>query len=112
MARLGELFDSLAVTYMAETKDSRVNAVEVLYQSFPFFLSLNASYGSWLLSPVLEFASSSAWSSNHQFAPRDIGQCSYPPITLLEILTDKFAGTAYPNATGNAASHSQGVERG
>ncbi|KIP05603.1 hypothetical protein PHLGIDRAFT_108072, partial [Phlebiopsis gigantea 11061_1 CR5-6] len=68
----------------------RVNPVEVMYSSFPFFLSLNASYGGWLLSPVLEFASSNAW--GNPYAPRDIG-------------------IAYPNATGNSASHSQGVEQ-
>ena len=87
----------------------RVNAVEVLYQSFPFFLSLNASYGGWLLSPVLDFASSNAWS--HPYAPRDIGDLSLILIVLPCVLPVKPTGTSYPNATGNAAAHNQGVER-
>ena len=49
----------------------RVNPVEVLYASFPFFLSINASYGACLLKPVLDYASSSAWTQ--PYAPRDIG---------------------------------------
>ena len=87
----------------------RVNAVEVLYQSFPFFLSLNASYGGWLLSPVLDFASSNAWS--HPFAPRDIGNLSFILIMYPCVLPENSIGTAYPNATGNSFAHNQGVER-
>ena len=49
----------------------RVNPVEVLYASFPFFLSVNASYGAWLLQPVLDYASSPGWTQ--LYAPRDIG---------------------------------------
>ena len=50
---------------------SRVNPVEGLYQTFPFFLVLNATYCGWLLQPVLEFADSNLWSL--PYAPRDIG---------------------------------------
>lgn len=70
--------------------DNRVNAVELMYATFPFFLVVNASYGGWLLDPVLEFASSSLW--RNPYAPRDIG-------------------TTYPNATGDPDEHGQGVEQ-
>ena len=50
---------------------SRVNAVELMYAAFPFFLTVNASYAGWLLDPVLEFASSPSWP--YTYAPRDIG---------------------------------------
>lgn len=49
----------------------RVNPVEVLYAAFPLFLSVNASYGAWLLTPVLDYASSPGW--QQPYAPRDIG---------------------------------------
>lgn len=70
---------------------ARVNPVEIMYSAFPFFLTVNASYGGWLLRPVLDFAVSPGW-ANRPYAPRDIGN-------------------AYPNATGNPAAHSQGVEQ-
>lgn len=42
-----------------------------MYASFPFFLSINATYGGWLLAPVFEFASSPAWT--YPYAPKDLG---------------------------------------
>ena len=45
--------------------------MENLYASFPFFLYMNATYGKYLLEPVLEVASSSNWTQ--QYAPQDIG---------------------------------------
>ncbi|EKM54251.1 uncharacterized protein PHACADRAFT_146023 [Phanerochaete carnosa HHB-10118-sp] len=68
----------------------RVNPVEVLYSAFPFFLSVNGSYGGWLLKPVLDYASSPAWTQ--PYSPRHIG-------------------LNYPNATGDPTTHDQGVER-
>ncbi|KAJ3557496.1 hypothetical protein NM688_g1439 [Phlebia brevispora] len=69
----------------------RVNAVEGLYAAFPFFLYLNATYGGYLLEPVLEYANTSSWTPANLYAPSDIG-------------------ANYPNATGTQ-SHSEGVER-
>ncbi|GJE95240.1 DUF5127 and DUF1793 domain-containing protein [Phanerochaete sordida] len=53
----------------------RMNPVEVMYAAFPFFLAVNASYGGWLLKPVLEYASSPKWSE--MYAPGDLG-ATYP----------------------------------
>ncbi|KAF7790198.1 hypothetical protein EIP86_001150 [Pleurotus ostreatoroseus] len=50
--------------------DGRINPVEGLYKAFPFFLYMNATYGGWLLDPVLEFANSSRWP--FPYAPQDI----------------------------------------
>ncbi|GJE95228.1 DUF4965 and DUF1793 domain-containing protein [Phanerochaete sordida] len=46
-----------------------------MFSAFPFFLSLNVSYGAWLLKPVLDYASSPNWS--YPYAPGDIGD-TYP----------------------------------
>ncbi|KAJ3555355.1 hypothetical protein NM688_g2626 [Phlebia brevispora] len=70
----------------------RVNAVEGLYAAFPFFLYLNATYGGYLLEPVLEFANTSSWTPAYPYAPRDIG-------------------ANYPNATSTPESHDEGVEQ-
>ena len=56
---------------------ARVNPVEVMYSAFPFFLTVNASYGGWLLRPVLDFAASPGW-ANQPYAPRDIGTHCQP----------------------------------
>ncbi|KAJ3539023.1 hypothetical protein NM688_g6428 [Phlebia brevispora] len=69
----------------------RVNAVEGLYAAFPFFLYLNATYGGYLLEPVLEYANTSSWTPANLYAPRDIG-------------------ADYPNAT-STQSHDEGVEQ-
>lgn len=97
--------------FKTDENHRRVNPVEVIYQSFPFFLSLNTSYGGWLLSPVLEYASSEAWSQSNSFAPRDIGKSNHPQIFLRAINLNIRIGTMYPTATGNTAFHTQGVER-
>ncbi|GJE94471.1 hypothetical protein PsYK624_106410 [Phanerochaete sordida] len=69
----------------------RVNPVEVMYAAFPAFLSVNATWGGWLLRPVLDFAASPVW--QQAYAPRDIGD-------------------SYPNATGSpVTAHVQGVEQ-
>ena len=59
-----------------------------MYSSFPFFLSLNSSYGGWLLSPVLEFASSNAW--GNPYAPRDIGG-SLSSLSLVGLILIRMA---------------------
>lgn len=48
--------------------------MEGLYEAFPFFLYVNASYGGWLLEPVLEFANTSRWT--FPYAPQDIGEAA------------------------------------
>ncbi|TCD67397.1 hypothetical protein EIP91_012432 [Steccherinum ochraceum] len=67
----------------------RVNPVEILYASFPFFLYINPVYAGLLLEPMLEFQSSSQYTQ--AFAATDLG-------------------TTYPRATGNNRTHSQGIE--
>lgn len=57
---------------MLNTLGSRVNPVEGLYGAFPFFLYINATYGGWLLNPILEFANTSQWGL--PYPPRDIGE--------------------------------------
>ncbi|GJE95221.1 DUF4965 and DUF1793 domain-containing protein [Phanerochaete sordida] len=87
------LIESDVKMYMKQigSSDVRVNPVETLYASFPFFLTINATYGGWLLKPILDYASSSeCWSQ--PYAPADIG-------------------STYPNATGNTAIPEQGVEQ-
>lgn len=53
----------------------RMNPVDVLYSTYPFFLAVNASYGAWLLKPILEYASSSSWTE--MYAPGDLGLFIY-----------------------------------
>ncbi|KAI0341899.1 hypothetical protein BDW22DRAFT_1484797 [Trametopsis cervina] len=69
---------------------ARVTPVEVLYASFPAFLYVNASYGGYLLEPILEYSNSTLWT--FPYAPKDLG-------------------TAYPNATGDNLPHTQEVEQ-
>ncbi|KAJ3489051.1 hypothetical protein NLI96_g2424 [Meripilus lineatus] len=67
----------------------RVNPVEILYSSFPFFLYMNATYAGYLLSPLLEYQDG----LNFSYAARDIG-------------------TSYPLVTGNTIQpHAQQVEQ-
>lgn len=85
----------------------RVNPVEVMYAAFPAFLCVNATWGGWLLRPVLDFAASPVW--QQAYAPRDIGVL----LLLREISCGLTVGEGvnYPNATGNPVAHSQGIER-
>ncbi|KAJ3478653.1 hypothetical protein NLI96_g9611 [Meripilus lineatus] len=60
-------------TYMKDVGSSRrVNPVEVLFDSLPFFLYMNSSYCGHLLSPLLEFQNSRRWSQ--PYAARDLGK--------------------------------------
>ena len=77
-----------------------------MYAAFPFFLYLNASYGGYLLEPVFEYANSTSWTL--PYAPRDIGKRH---IRWARSCAHRLQGIAYPNATGNVAPHTQGVER-
>ncbi|KAK7675982.1 hypothetical protein QCA50_021058 [Cerrena zonata] len=67
----------------------RVNPVEKIYASFPFFLFINSTYAGQLLSPLLELQDSS--SNDQAFAARDLGQ-------------------NYPQASGTIMKHEQQVE--
>lgn len=64
-----------------------------MYTAFPFFLVVNASYGGWLLDPVLEFASSSRW--NNPYAPRDIGKFK-ETVAVQALLMDAPQARATP----------------
>jgi hypothetical protein len=66
-----ELFRVISGHSLTLCINSRVSPVEVLYASFPSFLFLNASYGGWLLEPLLEFGGSPRWT--YDYAPMDLG---------------------------------------
>ena len=85
-----------------------MSAVEVLYQSFPIFIYLNSSFGKPLLSPLLEFQDSPQYTL--QYAARDLGNhLRYAwYVAMLKTLS---LGENYPVASGDTASHQQGVER-
>ncbi|KAK7685150.1 hypothetical protein QCA50_011513 [Cerrena zonata] len=68
---------------------SRVNPVEKIYASFPFFLFINSTYAGQLLSPLLEVQDVST--NDQAFAARDLGQ-------------------NYPRANGTSVKHDQPVE--
>lgn len=63
------------------THYSRVTPVEVLYASFPAFLYVNASYGGYLLEPILEYSNSTLWT--FPYAPKDLG--TYVSPTALTV---------------------------
>ncbi|TCD65510.1 hypothetical protein EIP91_002558 [Steccherinum ochraceum] len=68
----------------------RVNPVETLYASLPLWLYLNATYAGALLSPLLQYQDSPAYTQ--PFAAQDLG-------------------TSYPLAPGNNQAHTQGIEQ-
>ncbi|OCH90332.1 DUF1793-domain-containing protein [Obba rivulosa] len=68
----------------------RVNPVEVIYQAFPMFIYLNASFAKSLLLPLLEYQDSSQY--NLPYSARDLGD-------------------NYPLALGDNAAHSEGIEQ-
>jgi hypothetical protein len=84
----------------------RVSPVEVLYATFPSFLFINATYGGWLLEPLLEVSESPRWTFD--YAPMDLGMNL---CTSYHVYDPCFLGTSYPNATGNFSPHDEGVER-
>ncbi|GJE95235.1 DUF5127 and DUF4965 domain-containing protein [Phanerochaete sordida] len=57
----------------------RMNPVDALYSAYPFFLTMNASYGAWLLKPILEYASSPSWVE--VYAPGDLGMPIYATLS-------------------------------
>ncbi|TDL28033.1 DUF1793-domain-containing protein [Rickenella mellea] len=67
-----------------------VNAVDMLFSTFPAYLYLNPAIAGYLLSPLLEFQSSKLYAL--PYAAHDIG-------------------LAYPNATGNSNPHNEGIEQ-
>ncbi|KAK7685151.1 hypothetical protein QCA50_011514 [Cerrena zonata] len=76
--------------FMKDVGDSgRINPVEKIYASFPFFLFINSTYAGQLLSPLLEAQDSSM--NDQAFAARDLGQ-------------------NYPQAFGTFTAHQQQVE--
>ncbi|TCD67396.1 hypothetical protein EIP91_012431 [Steccherinum ochraceum] len=68
----------------------RINPVETLYASLPYFLYVNASYIGYLLEPLLEFQNSSQYTQ--PYAATDLG-------------------TSYPKAVGSNQPHAQGIEQ-
>jgi len=77
--------------FMKDVGNSRrVNPVETLYASFPFFLYMNSTYAGYLLEPLLE--TQDLPSNPLPFAARDLG-------------------TTYPTVLGDNQTHSQGIEQ-
>lgn len=66
-----------------------VNSVETLYSAFPAFLYLNPDLVGYLLTPLLEYQESGAYTL--PYAPQNLGN-------------------SYPVATGNNSAHGFGVE--
>ncbi|GJE95238.1 DUF5127 and DUF4965 domain-containing protein [Phanerochaete sordida] len=57
----------------------KMNSVGELYSAYPFFLTVNTSYGAWLLQPILEYASSPSWTE--MYAPGDLGLLIYATLS-------------------------------
>ena len=60
---------------------SRINPVEKIYASFPFFLFINATYAGQLLSPLLEFQDTPF--NGREYAARDIGNHTLIPHVVV-----------------------------
>ncbi|EMD33464.1 hypothetical protein CERSUDRAFT_118047 [Gelatoporia subvermispora B] len=87
----GQLNASDVKTFMKDLGSSRrVNPVEVLYQAFPMYLYLNASFAKSLLSPLLEYQDSALY--HNPYAAMDLGP-------------------NYPVAAGDNYTHNAGVEQ-
>lgn len=65
------------------SSDGNVNTVDVIFQSWPIFMSLNPTYIRYLFQPVISFLASGAWPE---------------PYVIHDI------GFAYPNATGHTTA--------
>ena len=79
------LSDSLQGCISSNQHYRRMNPVDVLYASFPFFLYLNATYAGHLLTPLLEYQDSPQWTQ--PYAARDLGRLYIIPGLLCYVLT-------------------------
>lgn len=61
--------DNFLILYNRESYS--VNTVDILYAAFPMFLYLNPELGGYLLSPLLEYQDSTAYTLD--YAARNIG---------------------------------------
>ncbi|EMD33491.1 hypothetical protein CERSUDRAFT_108226 [Gelatoporia subvermispora B] len=87
----GQLNASDVKTFMKDMGNSRrVNPVEVLYQAFPMYLYLNASFARSLLSPLLEYQDSASY--RNPYAAMDLG-------------------FNYSAVAGDNLTHNQGIEQ-
>ncbi|TFY76685.1 hypothetical protein EWM64_g7329 [Hericium alpestre] len=75
---------------IGESSRNRVNAVEVLYQSFPLFMYVDPTLGGPLLEPLLRFQNSTNYTN--PYAAQDIG-------------------SSYPVALASNHTHNEGVEQ-
>lgn len=66
------------------SSDGNVNTVDVIFQSWPIFMSLNPTYIRYLFQPIISFLASGAWPE---------------PYVIHDI------GFAYPNATGHTTAN-------
>lgn len=78
------------------SSDGNINTVDLIFQTWPIFISLNPEWIRLLFQPVLSYLNSGAWP--HPWVIHDIGACKRPRARFLEY-ADAFA--AYPNATGH-----------
>ena len=86
---------------------SRINPVEKIYASFPFFLFINATYAGQLLSPLLEFQDTP--SNGPEYAARDLG--NRPLISHGCCTSHDIIGQNYPQVDSQGLYHEQQVER-
>lgn len=64
------------MAFMAVSDDSRVNAVETIFASFPALLCVNATWAGYLLRPLLEVGKSSR--EKFEYANYDLGTSTAP----------------------------------
>jgi hypothetical protein len=76
-----------------------VNPVNTMYAALPALLYVNASIVPYLLGPLLDYQSSSAYTNT--FAAPDLGMFRYLSGFLWMDLRYVIQGTTYPTALGN-----------
>ncbi|EMD37764.1 hypothetical protein CERSUDRAFT_154621 [Gelatoporia subvermispora B] len=85
----GQLNISNTLIFMKDLGNGRrVNPVEILYQAFPMFLYLNASFGRPLLAPLLQYQESSTVLSA-SYAASELGD-QYPVTSQDNTLPSQF----------------------
>jgi hypothetical protein len=77
----------------------RANPVDVLFASFPGFLYYNATYGRYLLEPLLRYQDSSLYSKG--YAAPDLGMACFIMIVVQTDVYDAPPGNTYPSIGGN-----------
>uniref|UniRef100_A0A0W0F8G8 Glutaminase a n=1 Tax=Moniliophthora roreri TaxID=221103 RepID=A0A0W0F8G8_MONRR len=74
--------DSIGMFMKDIGNSQRIHPVEVIYASFPAFLYINATWGKYLLEPLLEYSKST--SNQFNYATSDLGNL-YPNVEDVQI---------------------------